>query len=191
MKNSMLVLALVLAPVVARAQTVDGQKRIGFVIEPHLSSSLFVVQNNRLPDGTVASTTFGAIGSSTSGAGMNASSSADSTSFVVAPGVRVAILRSRDQRVEFFGQFDIGFGTTVTGGSVMQTPPGSSTSQFHLSYDVGPGLRYWVHPQFAVGAVTGVRGDFEFDSVSSQGVTQSQSSGLTSIFAALQLTGVF
>ena len=68
------------------------------------------------------------------------------------PGLSVAIVRSADKRVELFGQFDMGFGTTV-GDSVA-----TGENIFRFGYDVGPGVRYWVHPQFAFGALAGVNG---------------------------------
>jgi hypothetical protein len=57
---------------------------------------------------------------------------------------------------------------------------------------VGPGLRYWVHPQFAFGALTGVEGAFTWVFQSPAGAPSStSSSGLTAIFAQLQFLGVF
>lgn len=197
--------ALLLTSSASFAETpTDGQKRIGFVVEPHLGTTLFTFTTNN---------TSGALGTLQGGflvgakidrvivglgfdlarvaTGANAGSgnptvTTATTDILFTPGVRVAIVRSADRRVELFGQFDIGFGTTVTDQN-------NNTSYFHLAYDVGPGIRFWAHRQFAVGAVTGVRGEFEFDTthLAATNITTSQSSGLTSIFAALQLTGVF
>jgi hypothetical protein len=195
---------LLLAPSLSAAQPDDGQKRIGFVVEPHLGTTLVsfsttstagsfgTLQGGFLAGAKIDRVIFGlgfdlervATGSN-AGAGSPTVTTA-TTAILFTPGVRVAIVRSADRRVELFGQFDLGFGTTVTDRN-------DNTSYFHLSYDVGPGIRFWVHRQFAVGAVTGVRGEFEFDSTHVPGtnVTTSASSGVTSIFAALQLTGVF
>lgn len=207
MRAFILVAALVIAPALARAQAVDGQKRDGFVVEPHLGTTLFsfgtglgtttttaldTLQGGFLAGYKIDRVIFGlgfdlqrvATGSN-AGSGSPTVTTA-TTDILFTPGVRVAILRSADQRVELYGQFDLGFGTTVTDQS-------NNTSYFHLSYDLGPGIRFWAHRQFAIGAVTGVRGEFEFDSTKVNGVntTTSSSSGLTAIFASLQLTAVF
>jgi hypothetical protein len=202
-----LALIVVLAPSLALAQpATDGQKPLGFVVEPHIGTTLFsfatgglggtstsvlnTLQGGFLLGYKIHRVIFGvgfdlervATGSSTGGP----TTTNATTDIVFTPGVRVAIVRSADQRVELFGQFDLGFGTTVTDLN-------NNTSYFHLSYDIGPGIRFWAHRQFAVGAVTGVRGEFEFDSTKIAGTntTNNSSSGLTSIFASLQLTAVF
>lgn len=118
-----------------------------------------------------------------------------STALFFAPGVRVSILRSADQRVDFFGQFDLGLGGVVN--EQRPAPMGNQpdVTRFRLYYNVGPGVRFWAHPQFAVGAVTGVHGDFALTktttSVGNSSTTVTQTSTVTSIFAALQLLGVF
>jgi hypothetical protein len=203
MRALILAVAL-LASSTSFAQPVDAQKRIGFVVEPHIATTLVTFSTN-----TTAGSFGGLQGGFLLGAkidrvivglgfdlarvatGANAGAGSPTvttatTALLFTPGVRVAILRSADHRVEMFGQFDLGFGTTVTDRN-------DNTSYFHLAYDVGPGVRFWVHRQFSVGGVTGVRGEFEFDSTHVPGanVTTSQSSGVTSIFAQLQLTGVF
>jgi hypothetical protein len=182
---------------------------MGFAAEMHIGTQLF-----SLGTGMGGTTSFGVIeggvflggkidrvvvglgfelgrvanGSSVTGGG---DQSQASTSIMFVPGVRVAIVRSHDQRVELFGQFDLGFGTLVNEQSPAPMGPQPSTSRFRFSYDVGPGVRFWVHPQFAVAGFTGVAGQFEYDSTSQAGTTLKTSSGLTAIFAALQLMGVF
>jgi hypothetical protein len=163
---------VVAAPPLALAQPVDGQKAIGFVVEPHLGTTLFTfatggtapasalntLQGGFLLGAKINRVIFGigfdlervATGSSL-GSG-NPTVTTATTDVLFTPGVRVAIVRSADQRVELYGQFDLGFGTTVTDQN-------SNTSYFHLSYDIGPGIRFWAHRQFAIGAVTGVRGE--------------------------------
>ena len=212
MKNLVLVAALALVPSLARAEArLDGgQIEHGFVAQAHLGSELvsFVTTG---PVGTTVSSFSGvqggifggykirrvifglgfdlartASGTSTSGGG--GSTSTATTSFQFVPGVSVAIVRSADKRVELFGQFDMGFGTTV--GDAVAT----GESVFRLTYDVGPGLRCWVHPQFAFGALAGVNGAFLWDTRSGGGAgnpSTTSSSGLTSIFAQLQVMGVF
>jgi hypothetical protein len=117
------------------------------------------------------------------------------TAFFFTPGIRVAIVRSQDQRVDFFGLFDLGLGTVVQEESPPPTGTQPDVLRFRLKYDLGPGVRFWAHPQFAVGAVAGVHGDFAYTKTSTTifgtTTTSSQSTTLTSIFAALQLMGVF
>ena len=206
MRNLCLAIALLIAPT-AFAQ--EGQKRSGFAAEVHIGTQVFslgtgmgttasfgTVEGGVFLGGKIDRVIFGlgfdlarvASGTSVPGAG---DSSQAATSIMFTPGVRVAIVRSHDQRVELFGQFDIGFGTLVTEQSPAPMGPQPSTSRFRLSYDVGPGVRFWVHPQFAVAGLTGVSGQFEYDSTTQMGITQKTSSGLTAVFASLQLMGVF
>jgi len=112
------------------------------------------------------------------------------TSILFSPGVRVALLRSRDQKVELFGEVDLCLGHTFLSPS---PDNGTDTSNFHLTYTLGPGLRYWVHPQLALSALAALNGQFEFDSthVSGSTITTTTSTGLTNIVAALQVTGIF
>ena len=208
MRISILVVALALAPSLAHAEPrLDGgQADHGVVVEARLGSEFL----NLGATGTGATTIafsgvqggifggykikrviFGlgfdlsrvASGTSTG----NTSTSNSNTSILFSPGVSVAILRSADQRVELFGQFDMGFGTTV-GDAIA-----NGESIFRLTYDVGPGLRYWVHPQFAFGALAGLNGSFMWDTrAANNGMpSTTSSSGLTSIFAQLQFMGVF
>ncbi len=209
MKNLALVVALSLAPALARADKLydGGQIDHGVVVEAHIGSE-FVDLLTTGPTSTTVSTLslvqggifggykikrviFGlgfdlqrtASGTSTG----NTTTSSATTTFLFSPGVRVAIVRSADKRVELFGQFDMGFGTTV-GDAVA-----NGESIFRLSYNVGPGLRYWAHPQLAFGALAGVSGAFAWDmEKATAGVpSTTSSSGLTSIFAQLQVLGVF
>jgi hypothetical protein len=212
MKALVLVAALAALPSLARAEVrLDGgQADHGVVVEARLGTQVVALVST----GTGGSTTlsplsllqggifggykikrviFGlgfdlartAAGASVSGVSTTTSSA--TTSILFTPGVSVAIVRSADKRVELFGQFDMGFGTTV-GDSVM-----TGESVFRLTYDVGPGLRYWIHPQFAFGALAGVAGAFAWDTQSGMAGAPSTttSSGLTSIFAQLQVMGVF
>ncbi len=209
MRNLSLLLALALVPSLAYAEPrLDGgQAEMGVVVEARLGSELVTLVSaspttsgltlNGLQGGIfggykIKRVIFGlgfdlariATGSSVSGGG---TTSTATTSILFSPGVSVAILRSADRRVELFGQFDLGFGTTV-GDSVA-----SGESVFRMSYDVGPGLRFWVHPQFAFGALAGVAGAFVWDSrAATAGMPgTTSSSGDTAIFAQLQIMGVF
>jgi len=205
-----LVAALVVAPALARAEArLDGgQIDHGVVVEARLGSQLVDIVTGTTPgSGTtfagVSGGIFGGykikrfifglgfdlarVASGASVSGSNTTTSSATTSIMFTPGLSVAILRSADKRVELFGQFDMGFGTTV-GDSVA-----TGENIFRFGYDVGPGVRYWVHPQFAFGALAGVNGAFTWDTRSAMGGMPSttSSSGLTSIFAQLQFMGVF
>ena len=93
---------------------------------------------------------------------------------LVMPGVRIAILRSADERVELYGQADVGFGhawvTDQDGAHV-------------IAFQVGPGIRLWFHPSFAASAMVGLRGEHY--------VRDDDSTGYTGIYASLAFTGVF
>jgi hypothetical protein len=112
------------------------------------------------------------------------------TAFLFVPGIQVAIVRSPDQRVELYGQFDLGLGTSV---HEEDPAPGNAPDRnvFLLRYQLAPGVRFWVHPQFALNILTGVGGDFEFVTTSQGNTSVHESTGVTSIFASLGLMGVF
>jgi hypothetical protein len=186
-----------------------GQARRGFAAEIHLATALFSLGQggsfSTVTGGLFAGAKLGRVifglgfdiqrfATGMSATGTNEATTAR-TAILFSPGVRVAIVRSRDERVELFGEFDIGFGHTFTDQSPAPQGPQPDTSNFHLTYLVGPGLRYWIHPQFAVSALGAVNGQFEFDSTSTTvgtiKTTQSSSTGLTNIVAALQFLGVF
>ena len=190
----------------AEKQLDGGQVHQGFALEVNMGTRLFTltgvgttVSLGALQGGIFAGYKISRVivgmgfdlqrvASGTSGGGGNDTSQAD-TSILFAPGIRVAILRSAENRVEMFGQFDLGLGTTVHEESPSGNQPDRSV--FLLNYHLGPGIRFWAHPQFAIGALTGIEGDFTFISEKVGTVTTRTSSGVTSFFAALQLTGVF
>jgi hypothetical protein len=65
-------------------------------------------------------------------------------------GVRVILARTPDQRVEFFGQLDLGIGRLFQDATL---PPGVYVLEgFLLVPAIGPGVRYWFHPQVAISA---------------------------------------
>src|SRR3954453_8953114 len=121
------------APALALAQPTAGQKPSGFVVEPHLGTTLFSFATGGIGGGTAALSSLqggfllGAkINRVIFGIGFDLESVATgntpqnglppttaTTDILFSPGVRVAIVRSADQRVELFGQCDLGFGTTV------------------------------------------------------------------------------
>jgi hypothetical protein len=60
-------------------------------------------------------------------------------------------------------------------------------------YEVGPGIRYWAHRNFAINLTTGFRGDYRFTTVngSSTGSSMGSSTGINAIFVSLGGIGAF
>jgi opacity protein-like surface antigen len=184
------VLGLLAAP--AAAQQPTGPKDRGFALEVQLGSRLLALDVggvatfnlSAVDAGFFAGYKFGRwmVGGSLDFARVSYSydPGADQATSVLSimPGVRVAILRSADERVELFGQLDFGF------GHVFMDNNGEDHNRF--VYQLGPGLRLWFHPNFAVGALVGLRGEFDIEE-GNNGTT----TGVTSIFARVTFTGVF
>ena len=130
-------------------------------------------------------------------AGNNQSSGArGDTSFLLGPGFQGAILRSKDQRIELIGTFQIGFGRTVTSTSNDPEVPGNyrpenTTSNFHLAYSFGPGLRYWAHPQFALTLASGFAADHVFFKQDNPSGRRADQQNLVSMYGTLGALGVF
>jgi hypothetical protein len=218
--NAMLIIAaLVATPGAARArESVLGQKESGFALQLNLgvvnipgsgnnaALAIGLVQGgffagwkidrfivglnfdiNRFAQGQTMPTP--GQPNSTSDTSMSA------TGILLMPGIQVAVLRSSDARVELYGEFDLGWGHAFNDQTPAPMGPQPETSNNRLVYQLGPGVRYWVHPQFAVGAMAALRGDFLWQSISPpagvQGQTESISQGTTSIVAQLQFLGVF
>ena len=125
------------------------------------------------------------------------------TTFLITPGIQVAALRSEDKRVELFAELDVGFGKSFDS----TTPPPAAasglnattvTSNIHVLTRVGPGVRYWLHPQFALSALASLNVDYESVSSttplsSSLGGPMTSDTALTTTYMAgsIQLIGVF
>lgn len=130
-------------------------------------------------------------------AGNNQSSgSRGDTSFLLGPGFQGAILRSKDQRIELIGTFQIGFGRTVTSTSNDPEVPGmykpeNNTSNFHLAYSFGPGLRYWAHPQFALTLASGFAADHVFFKQDNPSGRRADQQNLVSMYGTIGALGVF
>jgi hypothetical protein len=187
--------------------TPSGQKRQGFTLESHIGTEVVTltgVGNVGLFQGGIFAGykvdrfifglgfDLGRVANTTSMTNTPDTGMA-TTAFFFAPGIRVAILRSHDQRVELFGQFDLGLGTVTTETNPSPMGPQPDTTRFRLYYNLGPGVRFWPHPQFAIGTVVGVHGDFAYDKTTDPNNTvfMSTSTTTTTIFAAFQLLGVF
>jgi hypothetical protein len=67
---------------------------------------------------------------------------------------------------------------------------GKSSVKQALSYQLGPGVRYWAHPHFAVQGLTGFGGEAIFD-LPPSGAMSSGASSAHGIFASFGLLGVF
>ena len=102
------------------------------------------------------------------------------TTLIFVPGVQFALLRTLDERVEFYAEADVGGGRIISDG---MTGSGSD-----VRYQFGLGLRYWLHPQLAISMTSGLRGDVI--NVSTFGGGNSPSATV-SIIAAFQFLGVF
>lgn len=187
----------------------NAQKDRGFALEAHLGTQLLAISGSTTLGSFAGGFLLGAklnrvivgIGFdvarvATSERTMNNATTGDATTALyVTPGVRVAILRSADRRVEMFGQLDLGLGGAIVEERPEPTGPQPDVLRFRLMYNVGPGVRFWAHPQFGLSAVTGVHGDFAYtrtsQTVGNTTVSSTQTSTVTSIFAQLQFTGVF
>lgn len=114
------------------------------------------------------------------------SNSSSQTQLTVSAGLRYALAQSADEKVEVLGVVNLGIGHVFTESS---SSSGSSGGNYRILFEAGPALRYWVHPQFAVGATTGLRSDQYFSDNGSG--SSSNSVGVTSLFTGLTLLGVF
>jgi hypothetical protein len=183
------VLVALTAP--AAAQQPIGPKDRGFALEVHLGTRLVSLNEstggatplNLLDGGFFVGYKLGRlmVGGSVD---FTRDSTDDGTSeavslLVLMPGVRITIVRSADQRVELFGLVDFGYGHLFV-DRVAQP------DHNRLIYQLGPGLRLWLNSSFALGAVVGLRGEFDIEE-GRYGTT----TGLTSLFARLVFTGVF
>jgi hypothetical protein len=178
-------MCLLAAP--AAAQQPSGPKERGFALEIHLGTRVMPIDvagvggtAPLMDGGFFAGYKLGrfTIGGSLEYARVaNDPDGGEKTSadrLLVMPGLRAAILRSADERVELYGQVDFGFGhawvTHQDGAHV-------------ICFQVGPGVRLWFHPNFAASAMVGLRGEHY--------VYPHDSTGYTGVYASLALTGVF
>jgi len=126
----------------------------------------------------------------------SATTTVNTTSFLLTPGLQVAVLRAAAGRFELLASAQLGLGRAITNRSLEPAvPPNLSTdypnSNFHLSYQLGPGLRYFVLRQFAVTLVSGVAGDHFFATQDSPSGLRADTLASVSIFGSLGMLGVF
>lgn len=83
------------------------------------------------------------------------------TKLMFKPGVRFVIVQSDDQKVDMFGQIDIGAGTLLFKEEEDDYDYESDNEKyFLLDWNTALGVRYWAHPQFAVSATGGLLGNY-------------------------------
>lgn len=126
-----------------------------------------------------------------------------SSAFLVVPGAQVAIVRSRDGRVELLGAVRFGFGAPISNTTLDPAPPPQmstlNTTRFSFMYELGPGVRYWPHRHFALNLLAGFRGDYVFENTTGRfpmdpsvtSVTTVNDNGLNGLFASLGGMGSF
>lgn len=107
-------------------------------------------------------------------------------SFVVYPEVQYAFIQSDDQRVELIGNASAGLGSFGASRSNMNS---NDTTELRVRWRVGPGVRYWIHPQLGAALVTGVTGNHLL--VFSPSGAASASTVTTSLYTQIGLVGVF
>jgi hypothetical protein len=118
------------------------------------------------------------------------------TSFLVTPGVQVAIVRTAGGRLELLLAGQIGLGQATTSRTQDPALPMTLAADipmrnFHLNYEVGPGLRVFLIPRLALTMLSGLAGDHFFAAQDSpSGLRTDQLSSL-SIFGNLGMLGVF
>lgn len=112
-----------------------------------------------------------------SGGGASISESA----LLLGPELQVALARSDDRRVELLGDAGIQLGHLFFSGGDIDVDDGN----LYVSYQLGLGVRYWLHRQFAVQGLTGFGGEALVDT------DQSGATSAHGIFTSLGLLGVF
>ena len=106
-----------------------------------------------------------------------------STSFMVVPGLQVALVRSRDQRAELIGVMRFGAGATIPSNSSLT----GSKPDTLLFYELAPGARYWMHTQFAMQFTAGFAGQL----LMSNNVLAGEIVAAHGLSAALGAVGIF
>ncbi|MDJ0761979.1 MAG: hypothetical protein QNJ97_03230 [Myxococcota bacterium] len=109
------------------------------------------------------------------------------TSLLAVPGIRVVLAQSRDRSVDLITALNAGFGFYNASSEGDPYTKHNDTS-FLFSYDVGIGLRYWIHPQFALGGSSGFSGTLERKT---RNADRSRVIHQMGVFAGLLLLGVF
>lgn len=90
------------------------------------------------------------------------------TSFLIGPALRAAVVRSADGRLELALVGGVSYGRTA--------------EAHRMAFEAGAGPRFWLHRQFAVSASSGLRGDFALGDAGTS---------LLGIFATVQALSIF
>jgi hypothetical protein len=203
-------LATLAAP--SRALADDAQVESGFALQANLavrSSVLSTVSGGMgnttsigLPDNGIQTQLFGGyktgrllIGlglefqngtanTSTSVGTTTTSTSSSTSAFLIGPEAQFALLRSGDNRVELVGDLALHF------GHLFLPNVNDGSSNFLLTYQLGPGVRFWAHKHFALVGLTGFAGElYHYIPPSGANVTADISSH--GIFGSFGMLGVF
>ena len=120
----------------------------------------------------------------------------DTTSFLISPIVQVGVLRAAAGRLELYGSAQFGLGRAVFSRQNDPMLPSDvaatfDNSNFHLNYQIGPGLRFYFIPQFALQLTSGIAGDHFFASQDNPSGRRTDNLSSVSVFGNLGLLGVF
>lgn len=107
--------------------------------------------------------------------------------FLIGPEFSIAMLRSADHRVELIGDVALHFGHLFT-PNPMNTP--NLPSNFLLTYQLGPGVRFWPHKHFAIQALTGFSGQL-YHVIPPSGTPGNEDISVHGIFGSFGMLGVF
>jgi hypothetical protein len=119
---------------------------------------------------------------------LNASMSSSTSAFLIGPEAQFAIVRSPDSRVELLGDFALHFGHLFIPNTRSTDP-----SNFLLSYQLGPGVRFWAHKHFAIHGLTGFAGELFHTIPASNAPLLAQNTDTSGhgIFGSFGMLGVF
>lgn len=102
--------------------------------------------------------------------------------FLIVPGLQVAIARSRDHRVELVGSVRLGAGSTMSTDATSTAKPPAL-----VMYELAPAVRYWAHRQFAIQFLGGYGGQYQITS----GSVGNTSIGRHGLAASIGAIGIF
>ena len=115
------------------------------------------------------------------------------TMFLI-PSLRTTLLSSQDKKVELFAMVDFGVGISQIDIETDMSEDYFSSDEMptdinHILYQIGPGVRYWVHPQFSLGVHGGLKGDWV--RITREGVRYEESLHRMGIFTSFNALAVF
>jgi hypothetical protein len=122
------------------------------------------------------------------GAGMSQSSSV----FLIGPELQIAVVRVADNRVDLFFDAALHFGHEFIPNNNPPPPPimVQQPSNFLLSYQLGPGVRFWAHRHFAISGLTGFSGVLVHE-IPPANQPNGENDSVHGIFAQIGMLGVF